>query len=304
MADQTLASSPSSSLVVRDSHNLDRRIVFDIRDGRVIAPNLVRGGVVGESGTLVEVIHEVELSQEVVEQAVGRDDAEAAKHFVQRVERQLNVICSLDHINIARFQGWTMMLEDETWLRARVTYASCEGGKVMDYLSANVNADRQKLILGVSRGLSYLHSKDIVHGNLNPGNVRIDCGANDTHPIPRISGFGSSYAMTDVTPVRLIVEGACSVPLRYVAPEVLAGRGVPCDQKGDIWSLGCTSSQVFHASCVPIGISPFSDAPRQTSLREYPQRLPHSIRSRETCSSLYVGLFGSLPSSTSALPHT
>ncbi|KAF8328601.1 uncharacterized protein EI90DRAFT_3064777 [Cantharellus anzutake] len=51
--------------------------------------------------------------------------------------------------------------------------------------------------------------------------------------------------MTDAIPVRLIVEGACSVPSRYVAPEVLAGRGVPCDQKGDIWSLGCTSSQML-----------------------------------------------------------
>ncbi|KAF8311231.1 kinase-like domain-containing protein [Cantharellus anzutake] len=188
----------------------------------------------------MEVIHEVDLSRE------------EAEHFVQRVERQLKMLRSLIYTNIARFQEWIVNLEDKTWLRARVTYAGCEGGKVMDYLSANVNADRQRLILGVSRGLSYLHSNDVVHGNLNPGNIHIGHDVGDENPIPRISGFGFSYAMRD-EPVHLKVEGAFSVSLRYIAPEILAGDGVPCDRKGDVWSLGSTLS--YSSVDVPTRVS-------------------------------------------------
>ncbi|KAF8328607.1 uncharacterized protein EI90DRAFT_1537463 [Cantharellus anzutake] len=149
MAELISASSASSSHIVSGSHNLDGEVI----DIRTTVPTLGDGG---ENSVLMEVIHEVDLSRE------------EAEHFVQRVERQLKMLRSLIYTNIARFQEWIVNLEDKTWLRARVTYAGCEGGKVMDYLSANVNADRQRLILGVSRGLSYLHSNDVVHGNLNP----------------------------------------------------------------------------------------------------------------------------------------
>ncbi|KAF8318282.1 uncharacterized protein EI90DRAFT_3293316 [Cantharellus anzutake] len=223
MAD--FASSASSSCIASGSHNLDGE-VFDIQ---TTVPSLGDGG---ENSVLIEVIHEVDLLQE------------EAEHFVQHVERQLKMLRSLIHTNIARFQEWTVNLEDKTWLRARVTYAGCEGGKVMEYLSTNANADRQRLILGISRGLSYLHSNHIVHGNLNPSNVHIGYDVGDKDPIPRINGFGFSYAIRDES-VHLKVEGACFVSLRYVPPEILAGDEVPYDRRGDVWSLGCTLSQIL-----------------------------------------------------------
>ncbi|KAF8317503.1 kinase-like domain-containing protein [Cantharellus anzutake] len=225
-----------------DPHNLEGRITFDRgHNPDPPASDCDAGEALDQNNVLIEVLHEVDLFEE---------DSEVEGRFFQRVERQLKMLRGLAHVNVAEFQGWMVMLEDESWLRAKAVHAGCEGGKVMAYLSINANADRRDLVVGVSRGLSYLHSKGIVHGNLNPSNVHIDYDV-QRRPVPRISGFESSYTITDDDSVNLKMEGACSAPLRYIAPEVMAQLGFLCGQKGDVWSFGCTSSQVFHAFYVP-----------------------------------------------------
>ncbi|KAF8331648.1 kinase-like domain-containing protein [Cantharellus anzutake] len=238
MSDPGSSSMMPRSTVVDDStvdaHNLQKKIEFIPRSE--LDPTVHGGEALDQNDVLIEILHEIDLFKD--------DLKEAEERFFQRVGHQLKMLRGLDHPNIARFQGWMVELEDESWLRAKAVHVGCKGGRVMAYLSTNPEADRRNLVLGVCRGLSYLHSNEIVHGNLNPSNVHVDYNVGDRQPVPRISGFESSYVVT-ADLVGLKMEDTHHAPLRYTPPEVLEKPGVQCDWQGDIWSFGCTSLQIL-----------------------------------------------------------
>jgi outer membrane biosynthesis protein TonB len=89
--------------------------------------------------------------------------------------------------------------------------------------------DATEIILGVARGLSFAHSKGIIHRDIKPHNILI---AKDG--TPKITDWGMSKVL-----------GTCVVPtitgfsLSYAAPEQVASTGYgPTDQRTDIYQLG------------------------------------------------------------------
>jgi serine/threonine protein kinase len=89
--------------------------------------------------------------------------------------------------------------------------------------------DATDIILGVARGLSFAHSRGIIHRDIKPHNILI---AKDG--TPKITDWGMSKVL-----------GTCVVPtitgfsLSYAAPEQVASTGYgPTDQRTDIYQLG------------------------------------------------------------------
>ncbi len=80
--------------------------------------------------------------------------------------------------------------------------------------------DALALIHGALHGLSYAHGRDVVHGDITPGNILIDQSGT-----PMLVDFGLA-----VTPGHLSLGGTPG----YMAPEAAAGR--PVDKRSDVYS--------------------------------------------------------------------
>jgi len=109
----------------------------------------------------------------------------------------------------------------------------CANGNVLNYLKRNLQADRLRLVVGAARGLQYLHSKDIIHGDMKPQNVLVsDDGDALLGDYGRcgISGPGDGTA--------LILE-----MVEYQAPELAV---LPLTQKGDDFNQSYVDQEILQ----------------------------------------------------------
>ncbi|KAF8344097.1 uncharacterized protein EI90DRAFT_3149529 [Cantharellus anzutake] len=219
----------SSMDLFLDSHNLDGQISFDwsVNEVESTGEGMYQGGRVR-----IETLHEIDLLDRAM-----LDSFVKASH----VRHQLAILRELSHPNVVRFRGWISDLVGGSLLRASIAFTGCSGGNILPYLHVQGNANRHNLVLDISRGLEFIHSRKIVHGNLNPSKIYVNESNGD--PFAQISGFEYSYILTNAQ-TNSGMEGMR--PIRYSAPEVLRPDAVLWDQKSDIWSFGCTSLEILR----------------------------------------------------------
>ncbi|KAF8517725.1 kinase-like domain-containing protein [Hysterangium stoloniferum] len=116
-------------------------------------------------------------------------------------------------------------------------------GTVITYIQANPDADRLGLLIGIAKGLCYLHSREpaVVHGDIRAGNVVISHTG-----IPKLNDFGLSRSTGDSTGVSTSdgPEGS----LRWMAPELLHGENI--SKTSDVWAFGMNILEV-GTGCIP-----------------------------------------------------
>ncbi|KAH6779953.1 hypothetical protein C2S52_011190 [Perilla frutescens var. hirtella] len=192
----------------------------------------------------------------------------ALRHFHGHVEELQAEICmdlALSHPNIMHILcGFTDEEKKECFLvmelmhRDLSTYIreTC-GPKKRVPFSIPVAVD---LMLQIARGMEYLHSKKIYHGELNSSNIMIKPRpiGTDGYLLAKISGFGLSSSirtLTQSTPT----DNNGQVPYIWYAPEVLAeqdtdGGNIKYTEKSDVYSFGMICFEVLT------GKVPFEDA--------------------------------------------
>ncbi|KAG1815793.1 kinase-like domain-containing protein [Suillus variegatus] len=122
-----------------------------------------------------------------------------------------------------------------------------ENGSLQSYLELK-NRDlslewRFRILLGLVSAVSYLHSKDVVHGDITGSNILIN-GRGE----PLLSDFGLSSLDVELTGNSYFTS--CKPGnVRWAAPELLIPLqdGSPCRAcvKSDIYSVGCVMLQVL-----------------------------------------------------------
>ncbi|KAJ3576323.1 hypothetical protein NP233_g491 [Leucocoprinus birnbaumii] len=175
----------------------------------------------------------LEVAIKVLRVAVSDRTSEevARKHLI----REVLVWQKLKHPNILPFIGLAFNLGRPAKFPALVS-RWCGNGDMMQYLKSNPSYD-QKLatINGVARGLWYLHSQQVVHGDIKPGNILV---YRDGRPL--LCDFGQSSIMN----VRGFTTRAAGA-FRYQAPELLLNDYQRKTYNMDVYSFGMTCSEIW-----------------------------------------------------------
>ncbi|XP_020205621.1 probable LRR receptor-like serine/threonine-protein kinase IRK [Cajanus cajan] len=147
-------------------------------------------------------------------------------------EREVKMLGKIKHQNLVALEGyyWTPSLQ-------LLIYEYLARGSLQKLLhdddsSKNVLSWRQrfKIILGMAKGLAYLHQMELIHYNLKSTNVFIDCLDE-----PKIGDFGLVRLLPMLD--HCVLSSKIQSALGYMAPE-FACRTVKITEKCDIYSFG------------------------------------------------------------------
>ncbi|KAJ6607941.1 kinase-like domain-containing protein [Mycena sp. CBHHK59/15] len=182
----------------------------------------------------------------------GRETFERTSRYVYEEAR---IWSRLDHPNILPFLGISLDLG----LSPALVSPHCTLGPIMKHLQHERKQieDSLRVVLGVADGLSYLHSKNIVHGNLCTKKILVgDDGA------PLISGYGMSKALSQPAYTTAFI----SSPIRFASPEHFSV------QENNTLSVQThtTAGDVYAFSMVALeimsGLEPYHDLPTEQAV--------------------------------------
>lgn len=128
------------------------------------------------------------------------------------------------HSNIASIEEIVGSVDDKVLIRE-----FAPGTCIQSFVSKNGNfnqKDCQKIILDVCSGISYAHSKGIIHRDISPANIVV---SNDYNSV-KIIDFGLSDEVYTTT--------TSSFNLGYASPEIIGMKEL--DFRSDIYSIGAT----------------------------------------------------------------
>jgi serine/threonine protein kinase len=89
-----------------------------------------------------------------------------------------------------------------------------------------------RVVLGLARGLYYIHNEKIIHRSLSPGNILFSKGG-----VPKLGSLILAKALSGALAKDVTVGGDFLGDVRYLAPEQV-GAGGPVDGRADIYALG------------------------------------------------------------------
>ncbi|KAG8710257.1 hypothetical protein FRC08_017407 [Ceratobasidium sp. 394] len=149
---------------------------------------------------------------------------DSTREALKEVSRELGVWSKLRHANIVELHGLIQFHG-----RVGMVLPWMKNGNIIQYTAARPSTNRLHLCAQVARGLTYLHSQGVVHGDLKGTNVLI---ADDG--VAKITDFGNTVIQTallhfgDTTSIS-------NSSVRWAAPETLMGS--PCNDKSDVYAL-------------------------------------------------------------------
>ena len=149
-------------------------------------------------------------------------------------------MCNLPHGNIAQLQAlakdeegnWFVEMKHYKWdLRQWMGSDEVE----LDSLSPQDRSARVKaVVVGLLKGLEFLHSREILHCDLKPENVVMNLDE-----IVVIIDFDTSKVVDIVTKT-----GVLPGTPGYVHPDLFTGKANPC-QASDLYSFGVMLSELL-----------------------------------------------------------
>jgi serine/threonine protein kinase len=227
----------------------------------------------------VEVKGEIYAGKKLRADACSKDPVKFRKQFYTEYQ----VLDKLEHDHIVRYLGLAIMPDsDPPFLIMERLMTNLEVFIInppSKYGAPNFPL-KLSFLTGIADGLSYLHSKGVIHRNLTATNILLDRDL-----VAKISDFGNS-AIVDIEPTSHLQTKSC-VPgtLSYMPPEAC---DKPSRYNNDVFSFGhlslfvVTEQQMdtllpFKDRKVPGGIAGRSEVERR---REYIDRL-YQIIERE-----------------------
>ncbi|KAJ3556834.1 hypothetical protein NP233_g11890 [Leucocoprinus birnbaumii] len=109
------------------------------------------------------------------------------------------------------------------------------------FLDRNPDTPRLPLVYGIIQGLSYMHDRNIIHGDLKALNILVsDFGR------PLLADFGCSEVLSDAG---FVTNRRITGTVHWMAPELIGligdGSATSRGKMSDIWSFGCTCYEMY-----------------------------------------------------------
>ncbi|KIJ41968.1 hypothetical protein M422DRAFT_229485 [Sphaerobolus stellatus SS14] len=197
----------------------------------------------GEFGKVKLGLHSI-WGEEVAVKLIRRGNVDNPLRM-SKVEREIEVLKLIKHPNIVRLYD---VIETDKYIGIILEYAS--GGELFDHILAHrylKEKDACKLFAQLISGVSYIHSKKIVHRDLKLENLLLD-----RHRNVIITDFG--FANHFEHRADDLMQTSCGSPC-YAAPELVISEGLYVGSAVDIWSCGV----ILYAMLA--GYLPFDDDP-------------------------------------------
>ncbi|KAH2139574.1 hypothetical protein KXV72_000914 [Aspergillus fumigatus] len=250
-----------SVLVAEDGEEEDDGL-NEFLSGNNFAPkNWMKGSLIGEGsfGSVFLALHAITGELMAVKQVEipsatkGTEFDKRKNSMVTALKHEIELLQGLHHPNIVQYLGTSA---DDQYLNIFLEYVP--GGSIATMLK-QYNTFQEPLIKNFVRqileGLSYLHSRDIIHRDIKGANILVDNKGGI-----KISDFGISKRVEASTVLGARASGnegghlhrpSLQGSVYWMAPEVV--RQTAHTKKADIWSLGCLVVEMF------IGAHPFPD---------------------------------------------
>ena len=164
-----------------------------------------------------------------------RDDFVKKKNFERKFNTEFSLLHQLKHDHIVCYLGFTNLKDSKfpALLMEKLhidLHTYLESGRTLTC------SEKVHILLGVGKGLEYLHREHVVHLDLTAKNVLLKLSDTGSYPVAKIADFGNSRIMTTDPRLELESSGNCSGTLMYLPPEARGGR---CNNaKIDIFCFG------------------------------------------------------------------
>ena len=166
--------------------------------------------------------------------------------YKRMINREIGIMIRCQHPTIIKFMGYSLhdfdaknnvMIFMELAKKGSLAelLQKVQNGLVEDIYD---NTTRQIILVGVARGMMFLHQNQIIHRDLKPGNILLD---EDFHP--HITDFGLSKMNDSMKSVSQ--SQSCGTSM-YMAPEVIEGDKY--NGKADVYAFGILMYEVVTDS--------------------------------------------------------
>ncbi|KAJ7913431.1 hypothetical protein B0H13DRAFT_2271150 [Mycena leptocephala] len=190
---------------------------------------------------------EVEVALKVLR--IFRNRSDDGRHLLlQKFAKEALVWQYLKHPNIVRFLG----VDATTFLAPTMAMVSSwmSQGNVLNYMEENSPVSRYAIALldDIIQGLTYLHSQNIVHGDLCGRNILINGRQ------AYLTDFGLAAFVELDTSIKTSTRKGST---RWMAPELLLPDvyhpGLPFRQTpaSDVWAFGCVCCEIWTEGQIP-----------------------------------------------------
>ncbi|KAJ7735514.1 kinase-like domain-containing protein [Mycena metata] len=163
--------------------------------------------------------------------------------FEKKLRREVAVWYRLDHPNVVPLLGitydfGTSLSMVSPWLAKGTLHTYLVSGEFqLRYL--------RRLLADIARGLSYLHSQDVIHGDLHPANILI---ADDGRA--QLTDFGLSMILPEFEGTSYMTNSSIRGAVRWAAPEVFhthsnGDTSLNVSTMSDVYSFGGIIYQVL-----------------------------------------------------------
>jgi serine/threonine protein kinase len=184
---------------------------------------------------------------------------------VNSLLKELEILVSLRHPNIVQFYGTFFLENEEKKKEIYLVMEFIEKGSILDWIKSTTKIinknieisydhkefipygdkeflrDKIKICIDICKGMIYLHSIDIIHGDLAARNILVTENNN-----AKICDFGFSLKKDHL---RNSFHKDLKLPIRWCSPEVLS-KG-EYSKYSDIWSFGVLMYEIFTNGLVP-----------------------------------------------------
>ena len=232
--------------IAHDGEGRDEDLDNFLRDESWDNVKWMQGALIGQGsfGSVFLALHAVTGELMAVKQvdmpskAVSEID-KRKENMAAALRREIDLLRTLNHPHIVQYLGSNC--KDDKF---NIFLEYVPGGSVAAMLNSYGKL-KEPLIRNFVRqildGLSYLHSKDIIHRDIKGANVLVDNKGNI-----KISDFGISkrVEVTNLSqPMKLNNRTSLQGSVFWMAPEVV--KQTSYTRKADIWSLGCLIVEMF-----------------------------------------------------------